>query len=413
MVMRQVRGLAVVGAILFGATAVTVLMSAAEPAPSETTATKRTTVQPSGKPPGETDPELLSENVSMYPRGVQLEHNGDANGTIVASVTTFTGRGGEAAIFRSEDEGASFKQISLIPLTQFNGQTGLCCGSIFELPQAVGDLPAGTLLFSASVGQDEGPDRRMDLDIWQSQDAGETWAYLSTCASARNSGGLWEPEFSVDAYGRLVCHYADETDALDGTQSLVRAVSEDGVAWGERSYTVQATEEGRRAGMPVVRTLPDGAYVMTFEVCALPGQYDCAAYARYSDDGWNWGDPQAHGEIITSVHDRYFAHAPTVAVVEDGTPRGTLLVVGQLLLEEDGSLAEGNGSTIFVNRAGNPAWQEIPAPIAVPDAFNHWCPNYSSALIPLAGSWAFVELASDLGDDDVCRASFARGTIHP
>jgi hypothetical protein len=400
MMIRRRRVLAASIAVLVGASALTATASAAAQ------------VQAGAEARGETEPQLLSEDVSMYPRGVQLEHHEEAAGTIVASVTTFTERGGEAAIFRSEDEGASFEQISSIPLSQFNGQDGLCCGSLFELPQQIGDMPAGTLLYSASVGQDAGPDRRMDLDIWQSQDAGESWSYLSTCASARNSGGLWEPEFSVDDRGRLVCHYADETDALDGTQSLVRVVSEDGVTWGERSYTVRATEEGRRAGMPVVRPLPDGRYVMIFEVCGRPGQYDCAAYSRYSDDGWDWGDPQEHGEIIFSVKGRYFAHAPTVAVVEDGTPHGTLLVVGQLLREEDGSLAEGNGSTIMVNRAGNPTWQEIPAPIAVPDAFNHWCPNYSSALIPLSGGRSFVELASDLGDDGVCRTSFARDSIH-
>lgn len=407
MTIRRRRVLAAATAVLVGASALTA--AAAETSPAASAAAS---VQAGGEAGGETESRLLSEDVSMYPRGVQLEHHEEATGTIVASVTTFTERGGEAAIFRSADEGASFEQISSIPLSQFNGQKGLCCGSIFELPQQIGDMPAGTLLYSASVGQDDGPDRRMDLDIWQSQDAGESWSYLSTCASARNSGGLWEPEFSVDDRGRLVCHYADETDHLDGTQSLVRVVSEDGVTWGDRSYTVRATDEGRRAGMPVVRTLPDGRYVMIFEVCGRTGQYDCAAYSRYSDDGWDWGDPQKHGEIITSVKGRYFAHAPTVAVVEDGTPHGTLLVVGQLLREENGSLAEGNGSTIMVNRAGSPTWQEIPAPIAVPDAFNHWCPNYSSALIPLAGGRSFVELASDLGDDGVCRTSFARGAIH-
>jgi hypothetical protein len=405
MTMRFRRVLAVATAVLLGASALTTTAAATPVAAPATT--------PSAEPrgPRAAEPQLLSDDVAMYPRGVQLAHQGEADGTIVASVTTFTDRGGEAAIFRSTDEGGSFEQISSIPLSRHNGQDGLCCGTLFELPQGVGALPAGTLLYSASVGQDDGPDRRMDLDIWQSQDAGESWTYLSACAAAPNGGGLWEPEFSVDAQGRLVCHYADETDALDGTQNLVRVVSEDGVTWTDRTYTVRSTPEGTRPGMPVVRTLPDGRYVMVFEVCGRPGQYDCATYSRYSDDGWDWGDPLEHGEIVTSVRGRYFAHAPTVAVAEDGTPHGTLLIVGQLLREADGSSAPGNGSTIFVGRGGSPAWQEIPAPIAVPDAFNHWCPNYSSALVPLAGGRSFVELASDLGDDGVCRTSFARGAV--
>lgn len=348
----------------------------------------------------------------MYPRGVRLERHAEA-GRIVASVTTFTDRGGEAAIFASDDDGRSFDQIASVPVSEHNGQEGLCCGTLFELPEPVGDLPAGTLLYSASIGQDAGDGRRMDLDIWQSQDAGHTWDYLSACASAENRGGLWEPEFSIAADGRLVCHYADETDALDGTQRLVQVASSDGVTWGERTYTVQALEGASRPGMPVVRTLPDGSYVMVFEVCAQPGQYDCAAYSRTSPDGWNWGDPEEHGEIITSVNGRYFAHAPTVAWMDDGTAEGKLLVVGQLVREADGSIAEGNGSTIFVNRNGSSSWLEVPAPIQVPDAFNHWCPNYSSSIVPLDNGRDYVELASDLDDDGVCRTWFARAAVRP
>lgn len=402
MTMRRLRELALLAILLIGAIALPATTSTAAPDDP-----------PSDQPPAAAS-RPLTPDVSMYPRGVLLAHQPDAtaNGAVVASVTTFTDRGGEGAILRSDDEGSSFEQIASIPVSQTNGQDGQCCGTLFELPQQVGALPAGTLLFSASVGQDAGQDRRMDLDIWQSRDAGRTWSYLSACAGAGNEGGLWEPEFSVDARGRLVCHYADETDPVDGTQNLVRVVSEDGVHWGERTVTVRSTPQGTRPGMPVVRTRPDGTYVMVYEICGRPGQYDCVVSTRTSADGWDWGSPDDHGSIVTSVHGRYFSHAPTVAVVDDGTPRGSLLVIGQMLLEADGSVADGNGATVFVGRNGNPTWQEIPAPIAIPDARNHYCPNYSSSLVPLAGGRSFLELASQLGEDDVCRTSFARGGIH-
>lgn len=354
---------------------------------------------------------LLTENVSMYPRGIRLQHSGAANGRIIASVTTFTARGGEAGIFESTDKGATFAQIASVPVSERNGQNGLCCGTLYELPQAVGELARGTLLYAASVGQDAGPERRMALDIWHSPDHGRTWSFLSAGAVAANSGGLWEPEFSVDAAGRLVCHYADETDALDGTQRLVRVVSTDGVTWGDRSYTVQSKPGAARPGMPIVRKLADGTYFMTFEVCARPGQYDCAVYSRTSADGWNWGDPTDRGDIITSTSGRYFAHAATIARVDDGTPGGALLLVGQLLKEADGSLSAGNGKTIFVNRRRGGPWTEIPAPVEVPDAYNNYCPNYSSSLVPLAGGRTFVELASDYAPDGVCKTYFGTGRI--
>lgn len=361
--------------------------------------------------PAASERTLLIPDVGLYPRGIRLQHSGSANGRIIASVTTFTARGGEAAIFESVDEGASFNRIASLPVSQRNGQTGLCCGTLYELPRAVGDLPRGTLLYAGSVGQNAGPERRMDLDIWHSRDHGRTWTFLSTCASASNSGGLWEPEFSIAADGRLVCHYADETDALDGTQRLVRVASDEGITWSDRYYTVQSVPGAARPGMPIVRELSDGTYFMTFEVCARPGQYDCAVYSRTSADGWNWGDPTEHGDIITSTAGRYFAHAATVSRVDDGSRDGALLLVGQLLREADGSLAAGNGKTVFVQRNRRGHWTEIPAPVEVPDAYNNFCPNYSSSLVPLAGGRTFVELASDYAEDGICKTYFATGRI--
>lgn len=359
------------------------------------------------------DAARLSDNVAMYPRAVQLSHSGDANGSIIASATTFTDRGGEAAIFESTDRGGSFEQIASIPLARHNGQEGLCCGTLYELPQQVGELDAGTLLFAASVGQ-QAENRRMSLDIWHSTDHGRTWSYLSACATAPNTGGLWEPEFSIDAQGRLVCHYADETDYVDGTQRLVRTVSTDGVNWGDRTITVQSLPESTRPGMPVVRQRPGGSYVMTYEICGQPaqnGKYDCATYLRTSQDGWSWGNPDDRGTLVTSESGRYFTHAPTVAI----TPGGTVLVVGQQLRNADGSIAPGSGSTVLTNsNVGAGPWREIAAPVKVEDPANHPCPNYSSALTPLSPIGEepmFLEIATRIDPDGVCRAYYGTGTI--
>lgn len=353
----------------------------------------------------------LSDQVAMYPRAVQLAHNGDANGRIMASATTFTDRGGEAAIFESTDGGESFAPVTSIPVADRNGQPGLCCGTLYELPQAVGELDEGTLLYAASAGQEAGDERRMSLDIWQSSDLGRSWSYLSACATAPNNGGLWEPEFSIDAQGRLVCHYADETDFVDGTQRLASVASTDGVHWEDRQITVQSLPGSTRPGMPVVRQHPNGEYLMTYEICGQPGdngRYDCATYLRRSADGWNWGNPDDRGTLLTSAENRYFTHAPTIAIAEDGT----LLVVGQQLRNADGSIAAGSGRTVLVDSdGGSGPWREIAAPVEVPDPPNAPCPNYSSALTPLAGTTEFLEVATDTDPDGVCRAYFATGSF--
>ncbi|TDD17152.1 exo-alpha-sialidase [Kribbella turkmenica] len=347
---------------------------------------------------------------------MQLQHNGEANGRIIASVTTSTPEGWGAIVFRSLDSGASFEEIAQLPVSERNGQAGMCCGTLFELPRRIGDLPAGTLLYAASVGA-QAENRRMDLDIWHSRDAGQTWKYLSRCASATDTGGLWEPEFSVDVDGRLVCHYSAE-DPPDPErngpppQRLVRAVSTDGVNWSDAIDTVRPVGDAIRPGMPVVRTLPDGTYFMVFEQCGpAMGQYRCAIHSRTSADGWNWGNPDDHGQIITSVNGRYFAHAATVAWADNGTPQGALLLIGQLLRNADGSLADGNGKTVLVNRDRNGPWREIPAAVEV-NAFGHSCPNYSSSLVPLTGGREFVQLSPDLTEGKLpCRSSFGTGSI--
>ncbi len=358
---------------------------------------------------------LLRDGVGLYPRAVQLAHSkiagktaGEANGRILASVVTFEAGDGLGAIYESTDGGKSFAQVGMVADPDAAGGRGLCCATLYEVPQQVGATPAGTLLWAASVGQDSGSARRMALRIWRSTDVGRSWRYLSSCAVAPNSGGLWEPEFSVDKKGRLVCHFADETEQPRYNQLLARVVSEDGgKTWGEKKYTVAASNPSYRPGMPVVRPLNDGSYFMTYEICALPGQYDCAVFYRRSQNGDDWGSPTDLGQRIQSNTGAYFTHAPTFTV----TPDGKLLLAGQLLNNEDGSLAKGNGTTLMVNLAnGEGTWFEIPAPVKVPEAFNNYCPNYSSPLLPLGGGKRVLELASDYSGGP-CKTFYATGEV--
>jgi hypothetical protein len=357
-------------------------------------------------------PKLLTGEVSLYPRAIRLRHNGAANGRIVASVVTFTDRGGEGAILESVDDGRSFQQVGTIPASLQAGTPGLCCASIFELPQQVGDLPAGTLLWAGSVGADSGPDRRMTQRVWRSSDLGRTWTYLSNCAQSPSPRGMWEPEFSVDAAGRLVCHFADESEGPEGSQQLARVVSTDGVHWGPKQVTVQSRPGAFRPGMPVVRQLPDGTYLMVYEICGVPGQYDCAVYSRTSSNGSDWRDPAGSGRMVVAASGRYFTHTPTIAVIPRPHKGARVVLVGQLLQNADGTPATGNGATLMVSdNNGREPWREVPAPVAVPDAYNNYCPNYSSTLVPSLDGRQVLEIATDYAEDGVCKAYFATGRL--
>lgn len=347
--------------------------------------------------------QLLRDDTGLYPRAIRLEHSGAANGRIMASVVTFQGNAdGVGAIYESTNNGSSFTQVGTVEDSGAADGKGLCCATLFELPTAIGTMPAGTLLWAASMGADARP---MSLRILKSTDVGRTWSYLSSCATAPNDRGLWEPEFSVAADGRLVCHYSDETDPAH-SQKLMEVRSTDGVTWTDPRPTVSSPTFGHRPGMPVVRRLPSGTYVMSYEICGLGGQYDCVVHTRQSPDGWNWGSPSDLGFRAQTVDGKYFTHAPTLAMA----PNGKLLLIGQILQNADGSVAADNGRTIFANTEGsNGNWYELPAPVAVNNPYNNYCPNYSSPMVPSADGNTVLELATDY-DGTVCKAYYATGS---
>jgi hypothetical protein len=351
--------------------------------------------------------QLLSPNVAMYPRAFRLAHSGSADGRIIADATSFPAQGPVGAIFESTHNGGSFRQVGAVADPLAAG--GLCCTTLFELPRRIGSMPAGTLLWAGTIGQGVTTDRRMSLRIWRSNDLGRHWSFLSACAQAPNGGGLWEPELSVDAYGRLVCHFSDETHQPTYSQLLARTVSTDGVHWSAERFTVASTDPNHRPGMANVRRLPGGSYLMTYEVCGTGDQYDCAVHYRTSRDGWNWGDPRDIGPMIHSPSGQYFTHTPTIATATGGR----LLLVGQVLNNADGGVAAGNGDTLFeTGPGGHGGWSAVAAPVSVPDARNDVCPNYSSTLVALGGAGVRVlEIATDYGSDNVCRGYFATGSV--
>ncbi|GAB2665049.1 sialidase family protein [Kribbella swartbergensis] len=344
--------------------------------------------------------QLLRNDTGLYPRAIRLEHSGTANGRILAGVVTFVGNAdGIGAIYESTNAGASFTQVGTVDDPEAADGQGLCCATLFELPSPVGAMPAGTLLWAASVGAS---DRPMSLRIWKSSDVGRTWSYLSSCATAPNAGGLWEPEFTIAKDGRLVCHYSDETDPAH-SQKLMQVRSSDGITWTDPTPTVAGPVQGHRPGMSVVRRLPSGTYLMSYEICGQGGQYDCAVYTRTSPDGWTWGTPSDPGTWVRTANGRYFTHAPTITVA----PNGNQLLIGQILQNADGSVAAGNGKTIFI-RSANGAWRELPAPVEVDNPYNNYCPNYSSSLVVSPDSRRVLELASDY-DAGVCKTYYATG----
>jgi hypothetical protein len=340
---------------------------------------------------------LLPEG--FYPRAIQLP-----DATIIATVVAPQpgGRLG-ATVFESTDNGVSFDVVGRVDDARAQG--GLCCGTLYRLPKPLGALPAGALLWAASLGGDT-PNKPMSIGVWSSSDKGRNWSFLSTAVTGsvnRSGGGLWEPEFTQLDDGSLVCHWSDETDPAH-SQKLVAIKTTNGTTWTNRRDTVSFPAQSRRPGMPGVRRLPNGTYVMSYEICGPDG---CVARVRMSADGWNWGDPANGGLQPATLEGTHFRHAPTIA--QDAH---RLFMIGQLVFTGAGQIAPTtNGSLIFGNtEGGNGAWYPIRSPIPIPEANDNFCPNYSSTLLPLDSGRAVLEIASKW-DGGKCRPYFARGLL--
>ena len=333
---------------------------------------------------------------TYYPRVIRLSQ-GPNTGRLLASFDA--GRAG--AIYESPDQGKTWQHLTdVVDATP----PRMCCSGLFEMPAAGGATPAGALLWATSVGTDQGGRGPCSIRLHRSLDGGRSWQYYSTPVSGFI--GLWEPEFILDGQGRLVVYYSSEEHKAKGyNQLLAHKVSTDGgLTWGPETIDVGTADGHQRPGMAIVRRLPGGSYVMSYEICGL----GCDAYLRTSADGLSWGDPADPGQRIESTAGHHFAHAPTVAwAPQASNPQGQLLAIGQLLLNNtDNAVAPDNGRVYMTNaQSGRGPWTEVPAPVPVPEAKDNPCPNYSSQLLPAADGLTVLEVALKFQGDD-CHAFY-------
>ena len=335
-----------------------------------------------------------------YPRLVRLQHGtAAARGHILAQTN--------GKFFESKDDGRTFTFLSDAPLRP--GSTLLCCEALYELPQTVGSLAAGTLIYSPSVKVGDAP----AIEIYTSTDEGVHWNYHSTPVSGageKGKGGLWEPEFSVAKDGALVMFWSDETYSCC-SQKLSKIRTRDGVTWKDSSDAVASIVEGDRPGMIIVSHLPTGEYFMSYEICGDPETGPkCAAYYRTSRDGWNYGRANDLGKRIETADGQFFEHAP--ANIWSPSPlsaNGVIVVVGQVLHNADKSIASQNGRVLFVNSLldGSGPWTKITAPVEVPNSYVNFRPNYSSPLLPVQDGTSLLEFASDYDSLKHCGMYYA------
>ncbi|OLT48727.1 bifunctional protein [Saccharomonospora sp. CUA-673] len=354
------------------------------------------------------DRQLLHDAYGSYPRVIRTEHGGAGHdGRILASLTSNDGWGFYAPIYESTDEGATFEQVGEVRDPEGIAGKGMCCGTLYELPQDVGSYDAGTLLWAASYRQKAGADREIGIRVWASEDTGRSWDFVSEPVTSSGRPGVWEPEFNIDSTGALQMHYSDERgDEFD--QFNAQMSTTDLVNWNEPRTTVAVQPFEARPGMPIVRELPDGRHFYSYEICNF-GERFCDPYFKISDDGADFGDPTRPGTQVGTPEGRHFEHSPTFSVFPGG-PNGTrILLIGQIYVNGDGEPGEGNGKTILANdNLGEGPWYEVPAPVEVANPVDDPCPNYSPSLLPVDDGDTVLQLTADRTDAG-CQVFFGTG----
>lgn len=366
---------------------------------------------------------------ASYPRVIRLAHNGSANGTLLATFS-HSGVGTNPAgfpVYRSTDGGVTWSSSPISTVTDTQHGWDLDGPTLFELPQAEGTLPAGTILAAGTAWQRNNYTQQA-IEVFASTNQGVGWSYRGSCASeaglANTQGhGIWEPEFSVAGNGDLVCYLSDERPSSNGyNQVLAHVVSTDGgLTWGSEVYDVAVQDGVQRPGMATVVALPNGTWVMTYEDCKAGYDPDqaCDVYLKTTTNAESW-TPSSLGTRIQTADSRFLLHTPYVTWSPSGGADGTLVVSGQRVVAgTDGSLAvlPESGHVLFANNAyGAGAWHEITTSVTVSptggyDSGETSCPGYSSPLLADPSSSSFLMMAGTHLSNGKCEVRYATATL--
>jgi len=304
---------------------------------------------------------------ALYARAMQA-----SNGKMYATFEQYTTGVASFPIFESLDSGRTWKKVGDVKDTHKNW--GMRWEpQLYQLPQAIGGMPAGTLLAAGLVLPYDRS--KCEIDLYKSNDDGRTWTFVSTIAvgTQANPGSdpVWEP-FLMVVNNKLYCFYSDERDAAYG-QKLVHQSTTDGLTWS--SVVNDVAISGQRPGMVVVTQMPNGNYLMVYEIVGIGG-----AYFKTSSNIESW-NPSDKGTAFDSKGSSPYA-----------------VTIGNTIILS----SAGNGNLYTNSNNGVGTWTQISSPVGS---------GYSRCLVPLNNGRLFVTNAgwNGSGLNNVTYADMAFG----
>ncbi|MEV4081166.1 ricin-type beta-trefoil lectin domain protein [Nonomuraea fuscirosea] len=380
---------------------------------------------------------LYSPNLSAfpqgdasYPRAIRLDHDGSPNETMLA---TYARRGHNARasfpIHRSTDGGRTWSANPISTITSNTPGWDLGAPVLYEVPRTANGLNQGDLLASGTAWA-EGNFTAQKVEVFKSTDHGVTWTYLSNCTQTSGQPnsighGIWEPWFLLTPNNTLACFISDERPANSPTNNQVIGHYTSGN--GGQSWSATMTQDVvfpadnlARPGMSIVTALPNGTFLMAYELCrdATNADHACEVYTKTSSDGLSWGS--GAGTLVRTSDQRELLHTPYVAWLPGGGANGTLLLSGQRVVAGptgNKTVLGESGQVLFANtNLGAGAWTEIEAPVHISPTGGYApgvpsCPGYSSPIVPSANGTDFLYLAATHLTGNQCQVRYGIGTL--
>lgn len=293
-----------------------------------------------------------------YPRILRLEHSGEHNGILLSTAESLHLEA--YLLHRSDDDGRTWRQVGAV-MSHRPDRIANWQPMLYELPAPVGEMPVGTLLLAGCIRNR--PTSETAMCIYQSNDLGETWTYLSTVAEgggfSRTGGlstGLWEP-FLLWAQGKLWCFYSDELDAEHHSQMIVYRSSTDGVHWSETQRIVACADPHLRPGMVTVSQMGNGRYFITYEMVGIRNN---PIYCKTTSDLTDWGDPTDLGTRVETPEGKGIGSTPYCCWLPSGGACGTLIVTGK---NPSGTGESKTGTDWLISHDYGKSWVAVDNPL--------------------------------------------------
>lgn len=311
-------------------------------------------------------PSRLSK--SYYPSVIELQYNGKNNGKLIAILavndtptSAYKDLDTNSCVMESSDGGKTWKMIArpqetINPVYTADDGTeyaiqGISMAHIYELPTQVGNMPAGTLLYS---GTSVNYDCYSQIAIWRSFDCGYTWEEFTVLDSAGGTReGVWEPfTWYEKSDGYLYCFYSDDSDPLHD-QKIVYKRSKDGVSWSEKFEVCSFKKQTDRPGMMIMTQMDSGEYLMVYEYY---GSYGGQVFYKITDDISDW-NPTSSGTLLKAPNGYTVKGGPACIWTPAGSKNGIIIASGKE--DYDG----GQQHLLFVSFDYGESWTTMENPL--------------------------------------------------